>query len=133
VLFDRRGGRYWGIDLNPRLFGQASLDIARGHDLPALWYEQATGVSLERHDVREPVPIDWQMRLPLGTELTVRLLKGPDRGSIAREIYSVLRAPSVGAVSDWRDPLPGLHFHRGFLRHPRGLVRPYVKGPAKRT
>ena len=131
VLFDRRQGRYWGIDLNPRIFGQASLDIARGHDLPALWYEQATGIRLGRHVVRQPAPTDWQMRLPLGTDLAVHLLKGPRRASTAREVVSLLRAPSVGAVSDWRDPLPGLHFHRGFLRHPGGLVRPFLERQAQ--
>jgi predicted ATP-grasp superfamily ATP-dependent carboligase len=36
VLVDTRTGEHWAIDLNPRGFGQMTLDIARGKDLPRL-------------------------------------------------------------------------------------------------
>ena len=36
VLVDRSTGEYWAVDLNPRGFGQMSLDMALGNDLPVL-------------------------------------------------------------------------------------------------
>ena len=39
----RSTGEHWAIDLNPRGFGQMSLDIALGNDLPRIWYESVTG------------------------------------------------------------------------------------------
>ena len=35
VLVDRTTGEYWAIDLNPRAFGQISLDIALGQRPPS--------------------------------------------------------------------------------------------------
>ncbi len=43
VLVRRDDEEYWAIDLNPRAFGQISLDIAHGRDLPLLWYQSTTG------------------------------------------------------------------------------------------
>ncbi len=126
VLVDPVTDEYWGIDLNPRAFGQLTLDIARGNDLPALWYESVTGCSVVRQ--RPPVspPLRWQMAVPLLTDLTVSIATGPERVSNLRELKLALGRSSVGAVADWRDPLPGMMFNRSFLRHPGGLVRPYL-------
>jgi len=126
VLVDPSTGDYWGIDLNPRAYGQLSLSIARGDDLPALWYESVTGSSLARERTAVIPPTRWQMGVPLATDLAVAIANGPNRWASVRELRHLLGRSSVGAVADWSDPLPGLMFNRAFLRHPGGLVRPYL-------
>jgi len=44
------GGPPLVIDVNARVFGQIAFDIARGNDLPALWYDSLT----DRVDVQPP-------------------------------------------------------------------------------
>ena len=126
VLYHPETGDYWAIDLNPRAFGQMTLDIARGNDLPALWYEAVTGERLQQPGPRSPVPDRWQLGVPLLTDLSIEIASGPDRRIRLNELRHSLGRSSVGAVADWADPIPALAFSRSFLRHPGGLVRPYL-------
>jgi len=123
VLVERTTGEHWAIDLNPRAFGQISLDIALGNDLPVVWYDSVTGRDSARSPARRRAPRYWQHALPTHIETAVRVATGPDR--LARSRLAVTRAvqPHVGAMFDVRDPLPGMVFGLRILRHPRRLVR----------
>ena len=59
VLVDRKSGEHWAIDLNPRGFGQMSLDMARGSDLPRIWYHTVTGIRLPVAAPRTHPPQFW--------------------------------------------------------------------------
>jgi hypothetical protein len=43
-----------------------------------------------------------------------------------RDYFGALRRPSVSASGSWRDPLTKLLSTLRLLRHPGGLVRPFV-------
>jgi len=126
VLFDRASGRYWGIDLNPRGFGQMALDIARGNDLPLRWYQSVTGTSFASNPTPEVVTTQWQMALPLFADLGVELYRGENRRETLAALRRACGRSTVGATGDWRDPLPGLLLAKSMLRHPGGLVRPFL-------
>lgn len=115
-------GRLMAIDLNPRAFGFINLDIARGNDLPWLWFQSTLGpvepvrgasaaVALEaRH-----APLyflrhfaDWRVGSP------------PPR--IERRDPARPRR-RISIQGDWSDPLPMLICHAVLLRHPRSLLR----------
>jgi len=115
---DARSGEWLAIDLNPRAHGFVSFDIARNNDLPLLWYRLATGET-----VRPAAParsdLVWRHALPYQVRRWVNRLKGcPPQGS---------SAPSVDIVNDASDPLPSAAFIAVMLRHPGGLLRPFLK------
>lgn len=126
VLVDRSTGEYWAIDLNPRAFGQISLDIALGNDLPLLWYEAVTNTILRSTPAVRPRPEFWHDTTSTYAELVVRLLRGPDRGDILDRARDRLRTPRVGAMFDRRDPLPGLVYGLQQVRHPRSFMKPIL-------
>jgi D-aspartate ligase len=123
ILVDRRSGEYFAIDLNPRGFGQISLDIALGNDLPRWWYRSATGVPLLPGTRHDPVPQQWQDGFSVFASVAVTLARGPTRRHAARVALERARLPSVGVAFDRRDPLPGVLFALGHLRHPRSFLR----------
>jgi predicted ATP-grasp superfamily ATP-dependent carboligase len=126
LLVDRQTGEYAALDLNPRGFGQMSLDIALGNDLPVLWYNDVTGSTLPTARARRRPPHFWHDALGSYVGFAVRFLRGPRRSMIAGHAWGRATAPSVGAMHDWRDPLPGLRFGIAHLRHPRAFVRPFL-------
>jgi predicted ATP-grasp superfamily ATP-dependent carboligase len=138
VLVHRSTGEYWAIDLNPRGFGQMALDIACGSDLPKLWYDAVVGATViapppfhtNGHDAAT-----WRMGLHYYAGAVVRAVAGDGRhGAVDSARQRSSRPPSahgrrrrVGAVWDWRDPVPSLVWTMKLLRHPGGLVRPYLR------
>jgi predicted ATP-grasp superfamily ATP-dependent carboligase len=126
VLVDRTTGEYWAIDLNPRAFGQISLDIALGNDLPRLWYESVTGTTLPVAAPMDPAPEFWHDTASTYMGFAVRLVRGPHRGAILDHAVDRLRTPRVGAIFDRKDPLPGLVYGLRLLRHPRAFIRPLL-------
>ncbi len=138
VLVDRRSGACWPIDLNPRAYGQISLNIARGNDLPTLWYRSVTNA--DAADVALPAPPppeDEQPRMWLqGAQFfvgaAVRMVIGPGRRDQARQMYRYFRYPTVGAVLKWYDLGPSIVFALLIFRHPGGLIRPFLRGRTKR-
>jgi hypothetical protein len=109
------------IDLNPRAHGFIRFDVARGHDLPLLWYRLATGERVlpcgpARQDVVWVHSIPWTVR---------RMVRW------ARRLH-VERAPAnaVDILHDAHDPLPSAVFGAVMLRHPGGLVRPFLREDA---
>jgi predicted ATP-grasp superfamily ATP-dependent carboligase len=127
VLVDRETGEHWAIDLNPRAFGQISLDVALGHDLPVLWYRDMSGCDVTAAPPRRRPPEYWQQAVPVHTATLLRVLRGPGRLAAAKEAIARAARPHVGAVYDHRDPAPGLVFAWAILRNPRRLIRTMLK------
>jgi D-aspartate ligase len=127
VMVDRTTNEYWAIDLNPRAFGQISLDIALGKDLPVIWYDSTTGATSRAAPARKRRPRYWLHAVPTHANTAAGLVRGPDRLSRARESATRAAEPHVGVVFDRRDPAPGLLFAFQVLRHPRRLIRTILK------
>ena len=127
VLFDRTTGEMWGIDLNPRGFGQIALDVQRGHDLPAYWYGAASGTTVDVATPPTRRPAQWLMGVPYYAGTIVRTLRGPDRLSHVQSALTALARPTAGSMHSWRDPRPGIALGLKILRHPGGLVRPFLR------
>jgi predicted ATP-grasp superfamily ATP-dependent carboligase len=122
------GDDLYPIDLNPRGFGFIELDIARGSDLPWLWF---------RSTIERLVPVPTQTNrvslaarsslVPMVSELFRRRKRERATGTNERRDRSMPRA-SVSMMGNWRDPLPLIVSHLHLLRHPRGLLRAQVAG-----
>ncbi len=126
LLIDRATGRYWAIELNPRAFGQLSLSIARGNDLPRYWYRDITGIELPPVPPPRRPPRRWRMGTPYWAGRSVQAVRGPGRLDVARELATAPFRPTASSIHSWRDPAPGLAFTLGVLAHPGGLFRPYL-------
>ncbi len=126
VIVDLATGEARALELNPRGFGQMSLDIARGNDLPLLWYNDVAGASLAGQRPRRRPAELWHDALGSYVSFLARLARGPNRRWIARRGWLRFKAPSVGAMHEWRDPLPGVRFAMDHLRHPRAFIRPFL-------
>lgn len=127
VIVDRQSGEYWGVDLNPRGFGQMSLDMALGNDLPVLWYNDVTGAGLRTALPAARSPRFWHDAFGSYVGFAVRFARGPRRHRIAAHGFGRLRTPRVGAMHEWDDPLPGVRFGIQHVRHPRAFVRPFLQ------
>jgi predicted ATP-grasp superfamily ATP-dependent carboligase len=125
VLVDRTTGAYHAIDLNPRGFGQMTLDMAGGHDLPRLWYESVTRAPLPAAAPAAKRPHVWVNGIASYTGLAAGVARGPARGKALARAFEIARAPKVGAAFAWTDPLPGVVFGLRHLRHPRAFVRQF--------
>jgi predicted ATP-grasp superfamily ATP-dependent carboligase len=111
------------IDLNPRAFGFMALDMALGNDLPWLWYQstQHQVIPLERPAVR-PV-MEARLVVPHAVSRIVGTLFGlrPETPSGREEPHA-----SISMLGHWADPVPMLMSNLSSLRHPGGLIRPYI-------
>jgi D-aspartate ligase len=101
------GASLHAIDLNPRAFGFVELDMARGSDLPWLWYRMTQ-----------------EKLTPLGERVG---------DSVAAHHaflpFSGVRMPtrtSVPLLGHWSDPLPKIIGHLYLMRHPRSLLRSQI-------
>ena len=122
VLVDQTG-RHYAIDLNPRGFGQMTLDIALGNDLPRIWYGSVTGSPLPPSPPRHPPPALWQDAVPMYLDLLMQVARGPERRAALRRTLRHARAPKVGSTFDLHDPIPGVLFGLSHVHHPRALLR----------
>lgn len=126
ILRDPATGALYALDLNPRGFGQMSLDIAAGNDLPVLWYAAMTGRPVAPRPYPKPGK-RWRNGFLLFVGQSVALARGGPRRELLARYRDILARGSVDVAHDWRDPLPGLVFAARYLRHPRGLIRPFWK------
>jgi D-aspartate ligase len=120
VLVD--GDEMYAIDLNPRAFGFLELDIARGADLPWLWY---CATLKEYTPLKPPAPaVNFQARHWLMHVLRAMVVaKTPaDRLAGERAEPSTPRV-SVSMLGHRSDPLPMIISNLHLLRHPRSLLR----------
>ena len=126
VLSRKDGTECWTVDLNPRGFGQMTLDMALGNDLPLCWYRSVTGEEVGSAQPRRSAPRFWHAGVTSYIGLGVRLARGPRRAATLARAVDRLVSPSVGAMHEWRDPLPGVRFGLSYFRHPRALIRPFL-------
>ncbi len=125
LIYDRRHDAYIAIDLNPRAFGQIALDIARGNDLPSLWYRLANGEAVtpcaSPHD-----DVRWVHAIPYHLGQWIGVVTGPARLQRLSVYVDTLKHRHIDVVLDSRDILPAIAFTAKMLRHPGGLVRPFL-------
>jgi predicted ATP-grasp superfamily ATP-dependent carboligase len=126
VLVERATGAVYALDLNPRGFGQISLDIGRGNDLPLLWYNDVADTALRSGMGRRRPSTLWHDAIGSYVGFGVRFIRGPRRIGIARHAWGRVVAPTAGAMHDWRDPMPGVRFVTDHVRHPRAFLRPFL-------
>jgi D-aspartate ligase len=116
------GDALYAIDLNPRSFGFLELDMARGADLPWLWFRSTLGRLQPESRPRALVQFEARHRLMhlIGAIAHPRFLTpGP-----ARERRCMKRPrSSVSMLGHWSDPLPMIFSNLKLLRHPRSLLR----------
>jgi biotin carboxylase len=116
------GDALYAIDLNPRSFGFLELDMARGADLPWLWFRSTSERLEPESSPRAPVQVEARHRF-------IHLLRSivhPRffRGAPAEERRDRNRPrTSVSMLGHWSDPLPLIVSNLKLLRHPRSLVR----------
>lgn len=131
LIRDAATGDLYAIDLNPRAHGVSSLDVARGNDLPLLWYRLATGEDVS------PLPptaedVTWVHSIPYAAQQLVSALRGPRRAArAARGLLQGMPGRHVDIVMDPADPLSSLAFVGAMLHHPRGLIRSFLRAPAE--
>jgi predicted ATP-grasp superfamily ATP-dependent carboligase len=116
-------GMLYAIDLNPRSFGFMELDIARGADLPWLWY-RSTFERLE--PAAKPlaaVSLEARHRFMHLLKAVLRRRSGGDASPELREGEVAAPHSSVSMLGHWSDPLPMLISNLRLLRHPRSLLR----------
>jgi D-aspartate ligase len=126
VLVEHATGDHHAIDLNPRGFGQMTLDIATGHDLPRLWYQSVTGTRLTAAAQAQTSPRLWHDGVAAYAGLAAAIARGPARTTTLAQALRHARSPKVGAAFTWNDPLPGTVFGIGHLRHPRAFLRQFL-------
>lgn len=119
VLAD--GDALYAIDLNPRAFGFLELDIARGSDLPWLWFRSTTEAQAPAPQPESEVPLQARHWLLHVMKATARTLMPAD--AVAPEHRPSTPRVSVSMLGHWSDPLPMIISNLHLLRHPRSLVR----------
>ncbi len=121
------GDELLAIDLNPRAFGFINLDIARGNDLPWLWF-------LSTMDPVQTAAIE-----PAGSMLEARMLIPYWAGCVAEFLFGLRKrgaqrrqhgvsdgAQWVSMLGSSEDMVPLVLGNLHLLRHPRSLLRQLV-------
>jgi predicted ATP-grasp superfamily ATP-dependent carboligase len=121
---DARVGELVAIDLNPRAHGFISFDIARNNDLPLSWYRLAIGEAVQPGE-RAREGLVWTHAVPCQVRRWVRRLRGRPLAPSS----AMAPARTVDIATDRSDPLPSAAFLALMLRHPGGLVRPFLQEP----
>lgn len=121
IEFIEDGDQMLAIDFNPRLGGLVSLDIARGNDLPWLWYQATLGTRLPVQAPPRAV-LHWRHDVPFHVGSLIRLLRGPQRLRQLASYWRALRRPTVSVVeqADW---LPRWIHQLKMFAHPRHMLR----------
>jgi D-aspartate ligase len=131
------GSELLAIDLNPRAFGFIDLDVARGNDLPWLWFEStlrpltAEPAALLTAPAPIPPPPVIECRLPIPYTISrfINALFGT-RSAVESETGALTPTRVIPMLGQWSDPLPMVLANLRQLRHPGSLIRPYVVAAA---
>jgi len=113
------GDVLYAIDLNPRGYGFLELDLARGADLPWLWYQSTFEVQRPCAVAMPTVSLEARNRF----RHLLNAVVGP-----WRDVHDDRRDPSkprasVSMIGHWSDPVPMLLSNLQLFRHPRSLWR----------
>jgi hypothetical protein len=98
-----------------------SFDVARGNDLPWLWYQAAVG----QRPAIQPPPLNgltWRHEVPFHLGRLIQLLHGPQRAQQLQAYRQCLRQQSISVVEQ-ADFLPRWLHRLSMIRHPRHLWR----------
>jgi D-aspartate ligase len=116
------GDALYAIDLNPRAFGFLELDIARGSDLPWLWYRSTVEAQAPALQPLSEGPLQARHWLLHVMRTMARALTPAD--AFASEGREPSPSPvSVSMLGHRSDPLPMIVSNLHLLRHPRSFVR----------
>jgi predicted ATP-grasp superfamily ATP-dependent carboligase len=115
------GDALYAIDLNPRSFGFIELDMARGANLPWLWFCS----TLERLEPQMQPPTSVQMEARHRFMYLLRAIAHPrlSRAPATERRDDRRRRSTVSMLGHWSDPLPMIISNLKLLRHPRSLLR----------
>jgi predicted ATP-grasp superfamily ATP-dependent carboligase len=115
------GENLYAIDLNPRAFGFIALDIARGFDLPWLWYRSTLQRMIPSpNTIRKSAIVARSSVLAFMEPLFSRWRRLA--GGEERRASSLPRA-AVSMLGHWSDPVPMIVNLLYELRHPRAFLR----------
>jgi len=115
------GETLYAIDLNPRAFGFIELDIARGADLPWLWYRSTVEPLAPEPQPVSRVSVEARDWLTHFMNTVARYIR-PDAFPLERRDVNRPRL-SVSMLGSWSDPLPMIVGNLHLLRHPRKVLR----------
>jgi D-aspartate ligase len=121
------GDALYAIDLNPRAFGFLELDIARGADLPWLWYRSTL-------EPQQPIPPTLTETPLEARHWLLRALRAMARAHTPLDAIDAqnsdpsTRRRSLSMLGHRSDPLPMIISNLHLLRHPRSLMRRIVAG-----
>lgn len=114
------------IDLNPRAFGFIALDLALGNDLPWLWYQSTRQVLTPLPPPKERPILEARFSIPHAVGRGILRLFGRRFPVGPRRRPGILPHSVLPMLGHWSDPVPLLLSNAHLLRHPRGLMRPFV-------
>lgn len=114
------------IDLNPRAFGFMALDLAIGNDLPWLWYESTRQVLTPLPRATSQPMLEARFSIPHAVGRGILRLFGRRSPTEPRSSHGSVLRGVLPMLGHWSDPLPLLVSNARLLRHPGGLLRPFV-------
>jgi predicted ATP-grasp superfamily ATP-dependent carboligase len=120
------GDVLYAIDLNPRAFGFLELDIARGCDLPWLWYRSTIEPLTPQPMPLSPASIDARHRLMYILKVLAQPFSGRGADLRGERRDSRRSRQSVSMLGSWGDPLPMIISNLYLLRHPRSFLRAQI-------
>ncbi len=130
IVSDR--DRLYAIDLNPRAFGFIALDMARGADLPWLWFRSTIGETQPwvKQAPREAL-VARNGLIHFMKRITGKATR--DEPDCVDRRNRALPRVAISMLGTWSDPVPMLISNLYLLRHPRSLMRSRAAGvPALR-
>lgn len=119
------GGPAMLIDVNARVFGQIGFDIARGNDLPALWYATLNGAVSAQTQPRQAVACVYPGPFLLAN--LTRIVTGPRRWPRLLRCIRLLARTRHCTGWNGRDPLASLVMTLRPLRHPTTFIRSHIR------
>jgi hypothetical protein len=118
--------RLLAIDLNPRAFGFMALDLAIGNDLPWLWYQSTLQVLTPLAPRTSQPVVEARFSIPHAMGRGILRLFGRRFPAGPRSSHGSVPRSVLPMLGHWADPLPLLVSNARLLRHPGGLMRPFV-------
>jgi hypothetical protein len=94
--------------------------------LPLRWYDDVAVAALSSGSRRRRPAALWPDAIGSSGGVAARFARGPRRVGIAQHARGRLQAPTVGAMHEWGDPLPGLRCVLDHPRRPRAFIRPFL-------